>query len=842
MTVENCTSPPRPLRLFVRGAQSDLGAINPNEDYFEALIPSFPSGTGTVILSELATAGADQVRTIWIRARELNTSAAQGAVLSTKTATCTGTTTIQPFVAPELSFLGKRITNDLRQPVIGSPRGGDCLAADISNAFLLNRSPLTSYRALSHSKYVCADARADFTQTLMPCRGPDGRSTEDAMNRVELGPEQCSNTLIRSSLQEEGAGMYPVCCDVPERFLTSCSGFIVFEAKASDGTFRRLPEAHWSEFSMDIDVKNSVQLVPADAKIACDEFAARSNIAHVEATAGCATNCDVDNDNVYDPCDPLVQSVDSVAGGRTGMLRAATRNLAFTGIGGWLLPASLRCPGGIGNPDKACFTVADYDVLVGPQTQGFVSSTGETLEFDLPLQDDGVSPPSASEGPLTVKAVQDGVQHTATDAVDSRRLAFIGVPTVSVLSPGHVFPLDALTGDFRPIGTGVANFAPLVSNGAIMGIDVGGKRRKIVVSRASGVEVFDTSTGLRLGSDLLHPVHPRGRGVAVEDEVGGGYARYAYIAAARSANPSVIRVVDLDRVDGLGAPAPDFVSSGGATNFASIEGDALDIELLPVANDVVVYVTSVVEDGGSCDPGGSGFAGPLGGESLSGGNPIEPDPGEGGGGGIATRRRTLLSVVDMNRPAFSGAAPLQAAIELSCVTLPLTEPFTITEMGLAWNRDRSRLYIVVPDLNQVASFSKTATGVLDLISRVDIPVGRRPTDLVTARLKILGLAQDRAIVTSLGFPSGPGAQSPGFRHFRLDDPSDMSPLIELDPDSQPLSVSTHPDTSSATTSLVFIADQGRNEIRVIDLFSGVAQTIHRLPTSNSPARVTVQGQ
>jgi hypothetical protein len=377
----------------------------------------------------------------------------------------------------------------------------------------------------------------------------------------------------------------------------------------------------------------------------------------------------------------------------------------------------------------------------------------------------------------------------------------------------------------------------------VYGIDVGAQRRRLVVSRESGVEVFSVATGLRLGNDLSHPAGRLGRGVAVEDEVDGGASRYAYVLVT---DPGQFRAVDLD------ADPPEFEEAAAVTFFpvvsgglAPIPGTPVDIEVRPGAVDYYAYVTSVE------DPTAGGGLGPEGFSTSS--VIIEPDPGGGpGGGGGCNDRRTMLSVLKTDRANGFASANVIQTIQLSCIDPALRPPGTLEEIGAAWNAAQDKLYVVVPDLDGVKVFTPLTTGQLDAVNVEFISTGKRPTDVVLAKLKIAGLVGERVVTSHKGIASCPEPPDPTYcqtgppslHHFLSASPAVQSGTVVFEANAVPAGISAHPDLSNQLEQVIVIADRGRKEIRVQDIRDLlIPRTLYRIwAFERTPSRVTIQGQ
>lgn len=379
-----------------------------------------------------------------------------------------------------------------------------------------------------------------------------------------------------------------------------------------------------------------------------------------------------------------------------------------------------------------------------------------------------------------------------------------------------------------------------------------------------GVEFFDTATGVVLGSDT-YPAGFSGRGTVAEDELDGSIDRYAYVLATDSQGASGhVRVVDLQT--GL------FVANNaGETAFGSILGQPIDIEIKPASagsTNVIAYVTSVRLDTGDCPAGAAPMSAPMTGADV----PITPcppdgceggEPGSGGGGGSVPggHRRTLLTVIDMDRTSSASTTfetPVnRQEFELGCA--PSSGSFPLNEIGLAWNAARDRLFVVSPDMDSVISIGccnsqGPVRGLLDDNSSSGqlwevFPVRPRPTDVVVAGFDFGGGLVETVVVSTLGIGTNP---LPALTFFEASvDPTDpifdpnnpQVPVIEFESDSVPISITAHP--TAGINGVVIVADRGRQEIRTVNIAPFPFQppfTLRTVPTSSIPKRVTVQGR
>jgi hypothetical protein len=859
LEINNCTG--ASVRAFIRVAMAEIGTVTQTADganFRAKLHDPLPTGC-TPIEMPFPSTGLPNPRVVsaWLRIRQpYDGSPTAGDVLTTKVETAWTDPNAPLFSLPEAALIARRVASDLRGAVLSIPAItiSDCYDPDEkADVAVRNRSATGAYRVVVSGKYTCIANPSD------PPTSAAGN--EDFYDRWELGPESCCRGDIKMSSEvsgfhfpgncdcdhDGGDGQCP-CTEPPctARQVISCVTYVVTEAKATDGNFKGLPEAIWSDFSedvtikhlnMDVNIHETDPYTPEDINFGCEDFGTGPIVDFISLASNCdleLAELDSDFDGIGDRCDPLVASWDSVAGGRSVKMQAVVRNVSFSGDPHW----------GPNQPAETFDPGYSYQVLVGGDASPSVSvetepppgsPPHERLLFTLPNQDAATSVPPG-EGGLDVEVTAPEGLFTRENFLESLRMAYVATSTPG--AEGLLVPLRSTASDASGgnIGAFVAILddpnlpergTPRLSASEVFGLDVGAQRTRVVASLEGGVEVLDTATGERLADvvELWHAPGRSGRGVAVEDEVDGGFARYAYVLVS---GPGKIRVVDLEDPNG-----PSFVVESGTSYFPpvlnAILGEPLDIEIRPDGGDVFAYVTSVKEP----DGGGGGA-----GAGMSGDNEIIPDPGGGGG---CTGRKTILTVLRMGRPNNFITGLKEQTIQLSCVA-PSLRPWDFgLEAGLAWNAARDTLYVAVPDLDGVKALPRLADGTLDTYNEVFIPTGMRPTDLVIGTFNFAGNQAERAVVVTRGTPEDPvEPEDPGFAVFRTDDPGsvDLWFFDETDPYPQPLSVSAHLGSSSLP--YVIIADSARQEIRVVQIDIGA--TRHRIPTTTTPKRVTAQGQ
>ena len=881
--INNCTT--GDVRAFVRVAIAAIGDVDESAgeaSYREQLIDPLAAGCTVVDMPFPGGLPSTRVVTAWVRLRNLyDGSATAGNTIDTKTVTLWTNTSTPEFSTVEAPLVAKRVRSELLTGAWAIPLVSlsDCSPMSATSLFephyatVRNLSPVSSYRLVISGKYKCTE------NGTLP--STSSTSHEDVYNRIELLPESCSNTGIKLS-SEHSAGTFPGICDCDDdggdgqcpdcggqgesaciaHHTISCITAVVTEAKAEDGSFKRLPDAVWSDLpslhpddpmyelkNIDVNIHETVDRTFAQMTIGCEDFDTGPIVDYVAPFPACSQPgiLDEDFDGIPDPCDPLVNSRGSVAGGSQAALQAVVRNRSYSGQGDWEATA----PAGAFDPNPAqpyevsVDEVGASNVVVGGET------LGEWLFFDVPNQEERSDPPPA-EGNLSVSVVAPEGPFSAADSFESVRMGYVATfgPEDSFVAALRSKNSGASVQDAGDLVTSLNDpsnptmTTPRPTTGEIFGLDVGRSRSRIVISGYEGVEIFKATTGLRVGGVAAWPHPVQGRGVVAEDDLDGVIDQYAYVVAYEpELDVGEIRVVDLETAT--------FLSPSGQPTLSIIEGEPIDIELRPLPGaELSAYVTSVVRDYGDCPAGAaaaSGGASPMTAEPLEG--PIVPDPGGGPGGGGPRHRRTVLTVFDMDRVNGFETVVQRQSFDLSCVMFP--QPAYLNEVGLAWNEARSKLYVVVPDGDKVLGIGCCGTGgdvddssVWESIDLLAPPVARWPTDIVVGKFDFGdGFGNvPTAVVSTLGVPGSllPDEQ-PSLVYFRTGTPS-IQQLFELEVDSKPVSISARAD--AGLNGVAIVADRGRQMIRVFELLNEAPFFLEvvQLPTTTYPTRVTVQGR
>jgi hypothetical protein len=426
----------------------------------------------------------------------------------------------------------------------------------------------------------------------------------------------------------------------------------------------------------------------------------------------------------------------------------------------------------ISNPDQFNEDGDEYGDVCDPVTPDFGTTLGETLvtiqdpqadfatgvdfgtlagtEFQNPSPtDDTVTDktPAQTEGPVDVMLL--GPDVLAVQPFRYVNFGFVGsMETEAVTAISTDALAEPLDTNPEPDLSGVPGFP---FNFATLGMDfridastldeenlvVLGKHTEPLVKNWKLFQI-DPRTNQAQDTGVILPAPARA--MALLDEPTTAQERYAFIPLAKDPNtPGLGRVVMVDLDTGtLVEP-----SSIGQTTFP---GDALDIEVREIGGSVYAFVTTDENNNGNIPESLHGFSsssGPQGPESM--GEPI-PDPGGGGeGGGDPTTRKLYLVVVDVTPeegtpPSFSGEVILQAGQEgilLSDTTLPSSTEPPLDHMGLAFRPATDKLYVVVPDTDQVKVFDVSDPN--NLSEDATIQVGDHPTDVEIADVLTVGL-------------------------------------------------------------------------------------------------------